>query len=235
MNKKITFTSPLKGFIPEPQPSLLHVPKPYKDLPLFVNTETKSTVKRCVPFLDALTTGYIIPFPIDIEVYLDVDNNEIKFLLPSQILYKFDELIGVHAHNEYQISDDMKNSRRTLNTVFKFLNPWQINTPKGYSCLFITPFNHVLPFELITGVVDTDTYPKNVQFPFYWTRDLNQRTVLKAGSPMVMVFPFKRESWKMETKVCKLTQEKRDLISLDIFKKIADNYKSRFWSKKSYK
>lgn len=235
LEKKIIFSSPLKGFISEPKPSLMHVPKPYKDLPLFQVTETQSTVKRCMPFLDALTTGYIIPFPIDIELILDEEAKEIKFNMHQNIPNEFYHLVGVTSHDSSQISKEMMNPKKTIDAIFKFSNPWKIKTPPGYSCLFVTPFNHVVPFDLITGIVDTDSYPLHIDFPFYWTHKLEKRFLIKEGSPMVMIFPFKRESWKIETKVCKVSHLKKSLLELNIFKKIADNYKTLFWKKKSYK
>ena len=233
MNKKITFTSPLKGFVSEPKPSLVYIPKSYKELHSFNKTITEPSVKKCIPFLDALTTGYIIPFPTDIEVFVTKD--EMKFNIHNSIPKNFHDLVGVDEHPINQVSKDIMHPNRTVDGVFKFLNPWHIKTPVGYSCLFVTPFNHVLPFDLVSGVVDTDTYLLNIHFPFYWTHRLDERLVIKEGSPMAMVFPFKRESWKMETKICELSYEKKNLINFDIFKKIADNYKNKFWSKKSYK
>lgn len=232
---KITFKSSLKGFLSEPKPSLVHIPQSYKDLQRYIDTRTKRTVKSCIPFLDALTTGYIIPFPTDIEVFYDKQENEIKFNIAKDIPLDFCQLIGVDGHYSYQITENMMNPRRTINGVFKFQNPWIVTTPPGYSCLFVTPFNHVLPYELISGIVDTDTYPLPVNFPFYYTGDINANILIRAGSPMVMVFPFKRESWKMETKVHIQNEEEAKKERFSMFKKMVDNYKNLFWKKKSYK
>ena len=232
---KIIFKSILKGFVSEPKPSLIHIPQSYKDLQRHMETRTKPTVKRCIPFLDALTTGYIIPFPTDIEIFYDREENAIKFNAGRDIALEFIDLVGVSEHNTYQITENMMSPKRTINSVFKFKNPWIITTPPGYSCLFVTPFNHVLPFELISGIVDTDTYPLPVHFPFYYTGDINANILIKEGSPMVMVFPFQRESWKMETKLFIQTEEENKKQYFQIFKRIQDNYKTLFWKKKSYK
>ena len=49
----------------------------------------------------------------------------------------------------------------------KFINKWLIKTPPGYSCLFVKPLNHFeTRFEIISGVVDTDTYINTINFPF---------------------------------------------------------------------
>jgi hypothetical protein len=232
---KIEFKSILKGFVSEPKPSLVHIPQSYKDLQRYVETRTKPTVKRCMPFLDALTTGYIIPFPTDIEIFYDREENAIKFTAGINIAPELSSLVGVSEHDSYQITENMMSPKRTINKVFKFNNPWIVTTPPGYSCLFVTPFNHILPFELISGVVDTDSYPLTINFPFYYTGDINVNTLIKEASPMAMVFPFKRESWQMETKLFIQTEEENRKHTLNIFKKIEDNYKRLFWSKKSYK
>tara|TARA_R100000353_G_scaffold20274_1_gene18383 strand:+ start:15776 stop:16477 length:702 start_codon:yes stop_codon:yes gene_type:complete len=231
----IIFKSPLKGYISEPKPALQHIPKAYKDLPLFIDAEANPTVKRCVPFLDALTSGYIIPHPTDVEMYYNKDKGDILFTVAAQEFHQFSDLIGVKEHEKFQISPELMHPRRTIDAVFKFVNPWTIITPPGYSCIFITPANHVLPYDLITGIVDTDTYPETVNFPFYWTKSVDQRTLIKEGSPMAMVIPFKRESWKMKTEECKLTIEQRSKRKLSFFNLIADNYKRKFWNKKSFR
>jgi hypothetical protein len=236
LEKNIKFSSPLRGFIPEPKPSLTHVPQAYKKHKLFIDTESKPTVKRCIPFLDALTMGYIIPHPVDIEYFYDKENKQAFFnihgLLPERYIKS---LYGVDEHTSNQMDPELRNPKRTVDSVFKFLNPWTITTPPGYSCLFVTPSNHVLPFDLITGVVDTDQYPLGVNFPFYWTADPYTRRVIKAGDPMVMVIPFKREKWKMTTQTLKETEEHPPKSFIKWFQNIGDNYKRRFWSKKSYK
>ena len=46
------------------------------------------------------------------------------------------------------------------------LHFWTIITPPGWSCLFVSPLNRPNGlFEVIAGIVDTDTYPVPVNFP----------------------------------------------------------------------
>jgi len=231
-NLQIKFISPLKGYIAEPKPSLLHIPKAYKELAMFTD---RSTVKRCIPFLDALTSGYIIPFPVDILYEYDTEKKMCHFRVNEVIPHEFHPYIGVSEHSLSQISPELRSSKRTVEGVFKFNNPWVIKTPPGYSCLFFTPLNHVLPFELISGVVDTDSYENNIHLPFYWTANYLEQKFLKVGTPMVMVVPFKRESWKMacETTDMLNTQDKKNFLKY--FSEYFDNYKKNSWHKKSYK
>ena len=51
---------------PHPKPASRFIPNEYKQLERFLdNNYHKSTVKTCIPFLDSLTMGYIIPFDQD--------------------------------------------------------------------------------------------------------------------------------------------------------------------------
>ena len=122
-----------------------------------------------------------------------------------------------------------KNSSLFVN---KFLNPWKIKTPPGYSCLFLPPLNNADErFSIIPAIVDTDTFEMHINFPFIVNGDKFPvlDTQLKKGSPYVQVLPFKRDSWKM-----KIKSENRDD---NIWQKSKywlsnlHNYKNIFWNK----
>lgn len=232
---KIKFISPLKGYCAEPKPSTFFIPDAFKKLPPYIKDQNDSTVKRCMPFLDSLTSGYIIPFPCDFEIWVDEEADQVKFTCNDQLGDMFSNIIGISSHPNFQTAEEMRNPKRTVDVAFKFLNPWKVVTPKGYSCLFVTPFNHALPFDLITGIVDTDEFIMNVNFPFYWTEDLKKRTLLKQGSPMAMVIPFKREDWKMSTEYVEEDELITNKQKFAYFSRLFNNYKSLFWKKKSFK
>ena len=71
LNKIIEFSAP-KNYVDDeiqkdtfPVPVKLNIPDWYKDLE---HSVTSRTVKGCIPFLDSLTTGYILKTPV--ELYL---------------------------------------------------------------------------------------------------------------------------------------------------------------------
>jgi hypothetical protein len=116
------------------------------------------------------------------------------------------------------------------------MNRWIIKTPPGYSCLFIPPLNNRDDrFEIISGIVDTDTFTLPINFPFIVNGDKypSLESLIKRGTPYVQVIPFKRESWKM--KIEGVTQEKLTEKRFYTWKHVLNNYKQRFWSKKSWK
>ena len=110
-----------------------------------------------------------------------------------------------------------------------------IKTPPGYSCLFVPPLNNADDrFSIIAGIVDTDTFTQEINFPFVINGDKYPvlDTVVKMGTPYVQVIPFKRESWKMEI------GESKQYRTLELFKfhqKYIHKYKNWFWRKKSWK
>ena len=72
-----------------PVPAKLNIPTWYKNLK---HTAEHKTIKGCMPFLDSLTSGYILKMPQDLYVAHNVDNPETKqkdsffqaSLVPSQ-------------------------------------------------------------------------------------------------------------------------------------------------------
>ena len=226
LQNKIVFKSLFKGFIAAPQPSGLHLPEHYKKLKSFLNDSVTSiTVKKCIPFLDASTVGYVIPFPVDIRFRYDKEQ--------EQVVWSHN--IKPSAHPNFQIPNELRQPYRTVEAVFKWMNLWKVITPPGYSCIFTQPFNRVNNFKIIDGIVDTDTFDAEINFPFYWTGPIDKPYDLKQGTPMAMVIPFKRERWKMQLELEKFDPVKQDLKVLKRMSKIFDNYKTKYWSKKEYR
>lgn len=52
-------------------------------------------------------------------------------------------------------------------------------------------------FELVAGIVDTDTYTAPVHLPFFATGEDGLYT-LEQGSPLVQVIPFRRADTRLE-------------------------------------
>jgi hypothetical protein len=82
----------------------------------------------------------------------------------------------------------------------KFINHWVVKTAPGWSTLFIPLVNNSLSnphFTCLGGLVDTDTYPKEVNFPAVWHTP-NFDGHLPAGTPLVVAIPVKRDSVSRE-------------------------------------
>jgi hypothetical protein len=227
IDKKITFCATDGNMIevwPHPKPASRYIPEEFKKLQRFKdgNLHVK-TIKTCMPFLDSLTMGYIIPFDQD---YL-VDPTEHDFSVTPANLQQDD----FGFHNQAQLPADWQ--KTAGENAGKFHNRWLIKTPSGYSCLFIKPMNRVENrFDIIAGVVDTDTYINAINFPFVLNKR-DEQFLIKKGEPMVQVIPFKRETWKMWSGF--YLEKAHGKVMRLLNSEWVDRYKNMFWKKKGYK
>jgi len=230
-----------------PIPSKLNIPEWYKKLE---HTILNKTIKGCMPFLDTLTTGYILKMPQDFHVRHNVDNKDEKGEIfkdsfqtfglheNSQLLYAKNINLnsGMSIHHIKQLRDSpLIDKNKNLN-FYKILNPWKIKTPKGYSCLFVPPLNNADDrFSIISGIVDTDAHPLEVNFPIVINGDKYPilETTIKKGTPYVQIIPFKRESWKMKLKPGKQKDIQKHNLLYQLT--LLNNYKDKYWNKKSWK
>ena len=227
INKKITFCATDKAMLdiwPHPKPASRFIPDEYKNLERFKNDNYhESTVKTCIPFLDSLTMGYIIPF--DQDYLIDPVDDDFSVMPANH------ESSDFGFHNRSQLPE--KWHKVTGENAGKFHNKWLIKTPPGYSCLFIKPMNRIeTRFDVISGVVDTDVYINLINFPFILHKR-DKQFIIKKGEPMVQVIPFKRESWKGWSGFYfeKLHNKTLNLVKSEFI----DRYKKMFWKKKGYK
>lgn len=190
---------PLYGVIPEPKLASKCVPEWYKKVKGHCAPAKEGipdpTIKKCLPVLDAMSIGYIIPLQADVHFISNHDCSMIKVFTPETI--NFDV---VERHPLQQVDSPAWPGGKQ--DPLKFLNHWVIKTKPGWSCLFTAPLNNLeLPFTTLSGVVDTDKYPRTINFPALWNVK-NYDGTLKAGTPIVQVIPFKRKSHnKVKTRV----------------------------------
>jgi hypothetical protein len=226
-----------------PEPIKLNIPKWYKNLD---HSSKNKTIKGCIPFLDTLTSGYLLRIPQDIHIQHNVKNEENKkdsfirsamFESQLQLISRGINLnfaLDTHPINQLEGSPLIEKNNNL--PFYKILNPWTITTPKGYSCLFVSPLNNSDDrFSIISGIVDTDTYPSEINFPIVINGDKYPilDTVLEKGTPYVQVIPFKRDNWKMKIS----TKEKSDIIKDKLFLTLQfiQRYKNKYWSKKTWR
>lgn len=230
-----------------PTPIKLNIPEWYKKLE---HTFLNKTVKGCMPFLDTLTSGYLLKIPQDFYVRHNVNNKnekgvEFKDSFQAFGLHGMSQFLNVRAinlnsgidnHPIKQVDNSPFIEKNKNLPFYKILNPWKIKTPKGYSCLFVSPLNNADDrFSIIPGIVDTDTFPQEVNFPIIINGDKYPvlETTIKKGTPYVQVIPFKRDSWRMKVK----PRKQKEIQNSNIFYglNLLNIYKDRYWSKKSYK
>ena len=197
----LTFRCPaeLEGLLPVPTPAREGLPDWFRSMPAQAFSATAGaeddTVKRCPPFIDGMTYGFLIPLTCDLRV----ENGEFtwKSELPAGGSVAFPRSpIGFHDPGQVA-GTPMFDADRFL---IKFHNLWTIETPPGYSLLFTHPANRFdLPFTTLTGMVDCDRYHDLwIHFPARW-HDPHFNGVLPRGTPVAQCIPVRREAWTPAT------------------------------------
>ena len=230
-----------------PIPIKLNIPEWYKKLE---HSMEKKTIKGCMPFLDTLTSGYLLKIPQDFYLRHNVDNkNEkgetFKDSFQTFGLHDVTQFINakyvnlnsaVDTHSLQQVDGSPFIEKNKNLPFYKIINPWKIKTPKGYSCLFTSPLNNSDDrFSIISGIVDTDTFPNEINFPIVINGDKYPvlETTIKKGTPYVQIIPFKRENWKMTLQPRKQKEIQNSRLFYGL--KLLNIYKDKYWKKKSWK
>lgn len=221
--KLVTFTDVI-GVAGEyaPKPAIHFIPEWYKKMeasfPKEQTPNSLSTIKKCIPVLDAITAGYIIVSPCDVYVSIKEGEPNYDSTIPNLITFHPRKQAYKHPKvNDFQFP--------------KWNNPWAIKTPKGYSCLFVPPMhNQSDRFVILEGIVDTDNYSAAVNFPFV-LKTPDKEFMIPAGTPIAQVIPFKRDKW--ESSISKEKEEPAK-IARYLDSHFFDRYKRLFWERKSF-
>jgi hypothetical protein len=210
MLKRLNKPAPKISFLCQPEDSgIVAEPRPAKDaIPLWFRKiapidlehigarDNGITVKRCMPFLDALTTGWIVPLAATVRMEIKDGGQTVD------CGWEFDRTM-VSNHSPHQVTGHPNASRPPC----KFHNYWSIRTAPGWSCLFVPPLNRPNGvFETVAGIVDTDTYFAHIHFPFFPIGPDGVH-IIEKGTPIVQVFPFQRSNAAIEGEVRAETEE----------------------------
>ena len=258
--------------VPHPVPANKLMPAWFKKIkPTCNEAADSSTIKRCVPVLDAVSQGYIIPLWADLHVavtkcynFKDKDGKVIhtegakdpndligkitdntKETIASyedtgdlSVWMKFPELmldnipLALENHSWDQVGEACDLKKFKLGKVLmKFVNPWTIKTPPGYSVQIKNPSsNWEYDIQLIEGVIDTDEYYAAINLPFVWTGKVTGDFIVPQGTPLAQVIPFKRDNYILE--VAEVDLEARHKVEKRLSTRLVDRYKSMFWHKR---
>jgi len=188
------------GIIKPPVPAGKCIPEWYKKVPVNMGPEHRDvfggeamTAKKCIPLIDAMTLGFIIPLYGDTNIKVSKTGEFIETSPNPQ---------GggiIELHDKSQLGG--KSSPTYPGPAVKFINKWIIKTAPGYSTLFIPPMNSIEDrFICLSGFVDTDRYARQINFPGIWLKkDCDE--ILLAGTPLVTCIPIKRSQLPKEAPI----------------------------------
>lgn len=218
--------------IDAPIPAHSNFPLWYKKLPKFINSDSliikdnqsNATAKKCIPFMDSITAGYFLTVPADIQVRNDENGNKV-------LSWQSEDFSIVETHHPAQL-DGYPLSSEYFPQPFKMLGFWGFQTPKKYSILVMHPLGRLdLPFFSMHAIVDSDLYYVPLNIPFFIKKDFEG--IIKKGTPLVQIIPFKRNFWK--TKIKNYKKFNPSIIVSKISLSAIGWYKENIWQKKEYK
>jgi hypothetical protein len=223
----------LEGVLPRPIPAVRGLPDWFKALPqnCFSSISNKQlmTVKKCPPFIDAKTYGFLMPLSADVKI----ENGEFSWdsgihagsALRSQTRSPIDYHDSVRVKGNPLFDDDR--------FIIKFNNFWTIELPLGYSLFVTHPVNRVgLPFTTLTGFVDSDLYVDSlIHFPARWN-DPDFNGTLPKGAPIAQCIAIKRETFTEEFGVLSEDDAERLLATAKAIAGETGGYRREFRSPK---
>lgn len=180
------------------------------------------TVKACIPLRDYMMSGYVIRAQSDVLIKQEANNPNTGSTNWSWFASN-PKLLSVGGHSFEQLPIPLNGKK---NFYLKFRTPWSIQTPAGYSCLLYQPEMFFEDrFKLLPAIVDTDNFNLPIEYPGLITTT-EKSFMIEAGTPLIAVFPFKRENWEIE-----ISFDEKNLPTPPFF---INWYKKLFHSRKSY-
>ncbi|WP_298017564.1 hypothetical protein [uncultured Parasphingopyxis sp.] len=182
----------LHGRIPAPDRAVRFVPDWFKRLERDLGMPDAHglpglTAKACLPMTDAFALGFVIPLPFDVQLLVPEDRVSIQLGWAADTPFQ-----PIEQHLPAQIGAPAPPFEHTM--PLKFINPWRIKMPDGYSLLFTQPLSRPdLPFTCFSGLVDGDRFDTTVNLPFAWTGPTGEH-VLPAGTPIAQLIPIRRDA-----------------------------------------
>ena len=187
------------------------------------------TVKKCQSIFDSMTFGYYLKCPTDISI--DATGDNLRVQLTSDIMGMQQHLISNHLKEQmakYPIPEYFHSE------VVRIHPMWLVQTEPGYSSLFVAPMHaDNSPIKAVPGVIDTDEYPSDGYLSFFVKKGF--KGIIKQGTPIVQVIPFKRDDWESSLNKEKDSDTQIRAQQLSVRSVFRNGYRKKMWSKKIFR
>jgi hypothetical protein len=208
-----------------PVPAKTTVPDWYKHAERFYHDKhgiEYPGLKVCVPFIDAMISGFMLVTPVDVHVNIN-DKGE------SQLNW---EEVGFHILTE-RVGLSGSTIPRPPGYAHNHLAwncQWGWKVPEGYSVLLTHPLNRTdLPFYTLSGIVDSEEFTGWGNVPFFIKE--GWEGVIPAGTPIAQLLPIKQDKW---VSVQDYTETPRQLKRSAILRSATGVYKKMWRKPKEY-
>jgi hypothetical protein len=148
----------------------------------------RMTMKKCMPIFDYLTNGVHLYLPFTFFVYGKYPERIVDADTSSEYCK-----IGMHTPEQVQkfpLPDSYDQTARKIDF------PYLIETPKGYSSVYVQPTNEYSDSLFFPrALVSTDNYKNQVNFPFFIKKDFEGE--VPAGTHFMSILFVKREELEL--------------------------------------
>jgi len=222
------FSQPQYENLGQPTPAKKFLPKWYQKSESTFTDENgveHSGLKKCIPFLDAMLSGYMLVTPVDIFVSKNEDQS-LKISWNSPEIYK-----DFIAERTKALGEHMPRPAGHCPNHLAFRGMWGLKAPRGWSVLVTHPLNrHDLPFTTTSGIMDADKYSTSGNIPFFIKEDFVG--MIPAGTPFAQLIPIKRASWRAINNDAGIRY--LEYLQGATVRSPGKSYKKLFWVRKDY-
>lgn len=212
----------------QPLPAKKFLPDWYKESEMtFVagDGEEHAGLKKCVPFMDSMLSGYMLVIPFDIFISKKEDGTlDIRW-------NSSEHFEGFISERDRALGEKIPRPAGHYPNHLSFRGVWGFKTPKGWSTLVVQPLNRFdLPWTITSGLMDSDKFSTSGNIPFFVREDFTG--MVPAGTPFAQLIPVKRESWKQILNDQGIVYY--DNLQGAVVRTPGKSYKKFFWVKKDY-
>jgi hypothetical protein len=223
----------------QPLPAKKFIPEWYRKAENdFIDSDGSEApgLKKCMPFLDTLMTGYVLTTPVNIYVNEEKENNSLSHLFnnsENSLRVRWDgppSLENFIMERSLKSGSTMPRPSGHYDNHLVFSEFWSIKTPRNWSLLVTHPLNrHDLPFTISSGIIDSDKWFAPGNIPFFIKKGFSG--LIPEGTPFAQLIPIKRSEWAMTLdKGLADSHYKQGTLA----RNSSTSYKKIMWQRKKY-
>jgi len=221
----------------KPIPAKRSIPEWYRNAEsdLLIDGKSSSGLKKCMPYMDSLISGYFLTFPVN--VYVNEKKNDLAHLFQNNensLQIRWDgppEFSNLIMERPKELGATMPRPAGHYSNHLVFGGSWSVKTPRGWSLLMVPPLNRYdLPFTSSSGIIDSDKFTSPGNIPFFIKKGFSG--IIPEGTPIVQLIPIKRDSWVMSEN----DKSMKDLRTIEgsLISNPKSQYKHFAWQRKKF-
>lgn len=203
-NKKITFYSLVPG-LADAYPIILaknYRPKWVENSRNDCVQKTKEVIVKdfahvhhCPGIFELFQEGYIVPMWHDLLIETNGDKKSYRWQVPTDSVINWMSDVPLINHHD-SAAQFIPYPDNAMKIIMKFNTPWRVITPKDVK-LLIMPLSYPdeQKFSSVTGILDP-ALSNELNIQLFW-HAINERVLIKAGTPMLHVIPLTEKKYEM--------------------------------------